>query len=301
MDTPISLALGLLAALTTSCASAQPSNQSTPQSRVIKFDKEQGSASFTHDGAEITVQSDAVPSDPYVAEYRAVVHLPGFQTIILDLGEMREGAEIGVGIGRLSSTDRIPSVIFDSFSGGAHCCAELKVVTASAGHLKTIDLPNIDGEPDHQFPKDIDGDGIRDFRRQDDAFQYQFSSGAGSYSPPQIYNIYKGTLVDVSSESGFRPLWEEFSARTKARCAVLSDSDRNGACIAYLAAEAKLGRFKQAFPVAVAMAYKAADAEYPSACRAELVNSVCPSGQKVTFATFETAARWFLKEHHYLD
>ncbi len=301
MRVSFGLAFGLLATLTTSPVIAGPSDQLEPLFRVINFDKEQGAVSFSHDGAEITVQSDAVPNDPYVAEYRAVVHLPGFQTFILDLGEMREGSEIGVGIGRLSPTDTTPSVLFDSFSGGAHCCAELKVVTASAGRLKTIDLPGIDGGPDHIFPKDIDGDGVRDFERQDDAFRYQFASGAGSFSPPQIYNIYKGTLVDVSAELGFRPLWEKFSAQTKAQCAVSSDNDRNGACIAFLAAEARLGRFENSFPLAIAMAYNGADAEFPSSCSVALADSLCPSGQEVKFATFETAARWFLKENHYLD
>ena len=65
----------------------------------------------------------------------------------------------------------------------------------------------------------LDGDGSRDFVSQDDSVLYQFGSYASSYSPPRVFNIYKGALVDVSSEPGFRVLWERFAAKTKVACA----------------------------------------------------------------------------------
>ena len=50
--------------------------------------------------------------------------------------------------------------------------------------------------------------------RQDDSFRYQFASGAGCYSPPVFYDIYKGQLIDVSDQPGFRRQWESFAAQT---------------------------------------------------------------------------------------
>ena len=293
--------IGFLALAWNTTACSQTPGASAPIVRVFDFDNQQGPATLAHDSAEVTIQADVDATDPYLADYRAIIRIEGFQSFILDIGKLNEGTTIGVGIGKLTASDKTPSILIDSFSGGAHCCALLSVVTVSAGRLKTIELPGVDGEPDHKFPADLDGDGSRDFVSQDDSFLYQFGSYASSYSPPRVFNIYKGALVDVSSEPGFRVLWERFAAKTKVACANRADTDRNGACIAYLAAEARLGRFEQAFPLVGNLAYAGPQAQYPSGCKVALVDYVCPKGQEIEFHSFGPAARWLLKSAGYIE
>ena len=74
--------------------------------------------------------------------------------------------------------------------------------------FESVDFPTRDGDTEDSFPQDIDGDEVMHFVLQDDSFRYQFASGAGSWSPPVIYNIYRGNLVNVTTQPGYRPLSE---------------------------------------------------------------------------------------------
>jgi hypothetical protein len=189
--------------------------------------------------------------------------------------------------------------LLGAFSGGAHCCATLRVITPFAGKLKVVELPAIDGGPEETFPKDINGDGVADIVRQDDSFRYKFSSGAGSFSPPVIYNIFKGQLVNVSADPSYRSLWASFAKETAQTCSDKSQTDRNGACIAYVAAGARMGDYAGYLSRAVGWAEK--DGQLPEECKVDLVDYQCPAGQEIRFFTFETAAAWFLRENGYLD
>lgn len=226
--------------------------------------------------------------------------MPGYQSIIV--AEESPGSRYSdrwVGIGKLSSSDPVPSVLLAGFTGGAHCCAWLKAIVPVAGKLKVLEFEEVDGEPDKAFPSDLDGDGTRDFLRQDDSFRYVFASGAGSFSPPVILNIYKGQIVDVSTQPGFGKIWEDFARLTRARCADRSDTDRNGACAAYAAAGARLGRFEKVIAEVDKMARDDPGMELPQGCSIPIGEGECPEDKKIIFSSFATALRWFLETHGY--
>ena len=173
----------------------------------------------------------------------------------------------------------------------------------AAGHQIVFrnEFEPIDGGPETEFPKDVDGDGTVDFIRQDDSFRYEFASGAGSYSPPRIYNVYKGQIVDATEQSAYRPIWLTFANEVRKVCSDKTNPDRNGACIALAAAGARLGNFQNSFKEAVANANKGDDALLPSSCSVELIDDLCPKGKDIRFYSFESAANWFLRQRKYVE
>jgi hypothetical protein len=286
-----------IAALLCSIASTAAVAQTT---RTLDFSKNPEPVTVASGGVEVVLQP--IKGEDDMIDMAAAIRAPGYQSVIVNQDVLAsEGYERWVGIAKLSKTDTVPSVLLTGFTGGAHCCSALKVITPVAGKLKVVEFESIDGDSMKILPTDIDGDGLVDFVRQDDSFRYQFSSGAGSYSPPIILNIYKGQLVNVSSDPAFRPIWEDFARKTRADCAERSNDDRNGACAAYVAAGARLGRFQQAMAEAEKMAFAGDKIVLPEPCEVELVNYSCPAGKKIKFYTFPTALRWLLRSKGYID
>lgn len=279
---------------------AVPSTATAQLSRTITFAETPGPATITAEGVEVTLQPMA--SDDDTIDVSAAIRVPGFQSVIVNEGFGSSAFhERWVGIGKLSVSDPAPSVLLTGFTGGAHCCATLKAIVPVAGKLKTVEFEPIDGDGGDVFPRDIDQDGIADFERQDDSFRYQFASGAGSISPPMIYNIYKGQIIDVSAQPSFRSIWETFANETRAACADQSNDDRNGACAAYVAAGARLGRYQQTLAEAEKLASEKNDIMLPQACSVATGDNQCPPGKEIKFYTFGSALRWFLKDRSYID
>lgn len=291
------IAIGPLLGLSLmACTAHSPAGGQTM--RTVNFNKTPGAVTVQGEGAEVTLQPKI--SAEAILNLSVSVRVPGFQTIIVDDGGGPASADTWVAIGKLSISDKAPSVLLEGFSGGAHCCATLTAIVPSAGRLKAITFEAVDGNGDKVFPKDLDGDGTVDFVRQDDSLFYQFASGAGSYSPPVIFNIYKGQLIDVSSQPGFQSLWLAFAKKTRATCMDKTDPDRNGACAAYVAAAARLGRFEAAMAEAIKWASPSTDF-LPEGCQVTETNGQCPNEKKIKFSSFEPALRWFLRAHGYTD
>ena len=272
---------------------------SAEASKKVNFADNPDPVTISTAGGSVTLQPIFEDADEF--EVLAAVQIIGFpQIVIKETSGSSQYFDRWAGIGLLSKADAAPSVLLQGYTGGAHCCATLQVVTPFAGRLKTLEFDPVDGGSDDTFPNDLDGDGTVDFVRQDDNFRYQFASGAGSYSPPKIYNIYKGQIVDVSGDPAFRPRWEKFAADTWRGCSDRSNEDRNGACAAFVAASARLGRFELGLKEAEAVAAKGDAMELPEDCKAALVNHVCPAGSEVKFYTFGAAIRWFLQKQGYI-
>jgi hypothetical protein len=277
------------------------STPSAPVSRTIDFSESREAVTVTGDGAEVTLRPVRDDEDKDRIDVSTAIRIPGYPVV-----NVTEGAatsvhfERWIGIGRLAASDPAPSVLLAGFSGGAHCCATLQAIVPAGGSLRVIEFEAVDGEPDGAFPRDIDGDGIADIVRQDDSFRYAFASGAGSFSPPVVYNIQRGQIVDVSTRPSFRRMWEDYARDARSVCADRSEDDRNGACAAYVAAAARLGRYPHATREIETLARSGDDITLPTGCRAALIDGACPAGHEVTFDSFPSALRWFLRTHGYI-
>lgn len=193
----------------------------------------------------------------------------------------------------------VPVLMFQSFSGGAHCCNAVKLAGFSSGKLKVVDLGSWDGD-EIEIPKDFDGDGLADFVLFDNAFLYAFASYAASYAPPKILNVQAGKVIDVSRKAGFRKLYLKFMSEAGKRCRTGSSSDeRNGACPAYVASAARIGKLEQAWGDMVAAYDPATGWDLPAGCRVRSTQG-CPPGQEIQFKSYPEALLQFLKQHGYV-
>ena len=104
-----------------------------------------------------------------------------------------------VGITRLQASDAAPSVLFEAYTGGAHCCSALFAMTPVGGDLKSIEFPSAEGELRASLPVDIDGDGIRDIVREE---EHVCKKGDCSQRTA-IYNIVGGRMLDVTADPKF--------------------------------------------------------------------------------------------------
>jgi hypothetical protein len=137
-----------------------------------------------------------------------------------------------------------PAVITSSYTGGAHCCYDIKFVEQVKGRWRTIDAGSWDGEFD-LLPADVDGDGVRDYVQKDGSFDYAFTSYAGSDGPPRIFDVINGQWRDVSNSERFRKLFEAKMASKEEAC---REHD-NGACATFVASAARIGKLTWAWQV----------------------------------------------------
>lgn len=293
-------------ALAAALAGAVPA-QAQVWEQVFPLQRMQG---FTIEGEGVTVK--VTPPPPYpddrevsdeehaatYADAKITVQFPGLPIYEAPKDEYRSSPYgISVGIGRMAPDDVSPTVLIGGYSGGMHCCATLQAISLVDGSPVSTLLPMKDGEPVDAFPADIDGDGTRDFEWIDQSLLYAFASYAGSSPVPRIYNLRRAELVDVSREPQFAPLFRTFAAKALAACRE-EDSESAGPCAAYAYAMAVQGQAEEGIRTAVALAEE--PLWYPHDCLAEYVDDRCPEGKERTFAGFEDALRWMMREHGYL-
>jgi hypothetical protein len=236
---------------------------------------------------------DALYKDPTI-----VVTFPGLPPFEVPQDASRSSVYgISVGIGRMSRDDPAPTVLISGYSGGMHCCATLQIVSLVGGAPVVDRLPPMDGEPLDRFPSDIDGDGTRDIRWNDDSLLYQFASHAGSRQVPSIYAIKDGHAVDVSREARFASVYRRFARDTLTSCRRETHGE-NGECAAYAYAMALQGQAEQGIQTAAALVKTTT--WLPSECTVALVEDQCPKGKERTFEAFEPALRWIMQKHGYL-
>ena len=111
----------------------------------------------------------------------------------------------GASIARLDGSSAFPQVIAKHFTGGAHCCTVMKVLTFIGDRWEVVNV----GEFDSDGPQiqDLNGDGSAELVGKDDSFDYAFASYAESYAPPKILRLVGSRIADVSSSSEFqRPI-----------------------------------------------------------------------------------------------
>ena len=81
---------------------------------------------------------------------------------------------------RLDPSSPLPQVVASHFTGGAHCCTVMKIVTFTDGRWRVVNVGEFNsGGPE---PEDLNGDGSAELVGKDDSFNYAFAS----YANPTI-------------------------------------------------------------------------------------------------------------------
>ena len=93
--------------------------------------------------------------------------------------------------------DAEPEIVFDLYTGGAHCCVFSVLYRYDAARNAYAGLRQDWGNEGYLF-RDLDRDGIPELRSGDDRFNYEFTFYAASFSPIQIWRYRDGELSDVT-------------------------------------------------------------------------------------------------------
>jgi hypothetical protein len=92
-------------------------------------------------------------------------------------------------------------VVFDAWTGGAHCCAEVFVATPGKGGMWQFHEAGAFGGGIGL--EDLDGDGLTEIVARDEAFQYAFGCYACSLAPLKILVFADGEIRDATREPRF--------------------------------------------------------------------------------------------------
>ena len=245
----------------------------------------------------LTMRNDVDRRDPGILRRSLVIEMPGYPPFTIDPGE-NDAYEPAVMV--VENPPGAPMILFQTFSGGAHCCTSITAIVPREGRLEAVDVYRGDGAPMERAPRDVDGDGAIDIVRHDNAFLYAFASYAESYAPPRIVNIVDGEAVDVSERPGFSSLFEEAMAEARQACPDPDGYGANGACAAYVAAAARLGRFDEAWAQMLEGYDRTSAWGLDQGCRVAEIDGECPAGEAIRFDNYPDALRNFLAEHGYI-
>ncbi len=291
------LATLIAAALAAVSASAQPPAEAPFGPDIVWTAADPQPVSARSGPFTLAVRAQADPEDPLLVGPVLRVEMAGMAPVEIVGGKPGgRSMEHRVSVGRWDA-DRA-FVYFQSYSGGAHCCNLIQMVLPEGGALRVIDLGAYDGEPVEYLPEDLDGDGALDFDFYDNRFLYAFASYAASIAPPRFLNVVDGRVVDVSARPGFRARFAEVMEEAREPCAA---PDGNGACAAFVAAAARVGRFDEAWPEMLRVHDRTSDWGLVAGCRVTLVDSLCPEGEEIRFENYPAALRHFLVETGYID
>jgi len=249
---------------------------------------------------DLTISGRPDPEYPDSVTPILRVAMPGLDPVELEGSPTSPTFEHRVTVGRWDA--QRPFVLFQSFSGGAHCCNMVQVVYPEHGRLDRVELGEWDGDYWDDLPTDRNGDGAVDFVQVDNAFLYAFTSYADSWAPPQVMNIVGGVPVDVSTDPGFRPLFEAAAVRQREACVHPQDEAvANGACAAYVASAARIGRFDAAWAEMLQAYDRNFEWTLPTGCKSALVDLQCPQGQEIEYGDYPAALRAFLVDLGYIE
>jgi hypothetical protein len=158
---------------------------------------------------------------------------------------------VSVQIAELDGSNPYPEVVVSFYTGGAHCCSDTSVITASpdGSNWTTVTLGEFDGEP--LLATDVNGDGRYEFMIRDNAFLYAFACYACSEAPLNLLAIDNGSVKDVTRETSFRPA---HAAWLKNMIGNIPEdgSDVNGFLAGYVGEKILLGEGKSAWDTMLA-------------------------------------------------
>jgi len=141
-----------------------------------------------------------------------VVYIPIF-TVLVDGEQVAElegedggfpDPPVDVQIAEIDPGKSYPEVVVSFYTGGAHCCSDTSVITASAdgASWNTVAIGQFDGGP--MLATDLDGDGSYELATSDNTFLYAFACYACSEAPLQVIAVENGAVTNVTSEPRFQ-------------------------------------------------------------------------------------------------
>jgi len=141
----------------------------------------------------------------------------------------------------LDPSNPYPEVLLSTFTGGAHCCNDTRVLTsdASGKYWREVRLGLSDGGTD--FASDPLRIGRNVIVGRDDRFLYGFGSYANSWAPARIWQLNGSKFVDVSHLPEYRPIHRKSLGNMSSWFSQRNQDEPNGFLAAYVANKSLVG------------------------------------------------------------
>ena len=278
-----------------------------PPSRVLRFNgesqRQDGRLSSGGVTAAITHRLSTNADGVQVSQPLVSVSVDG-----VSVGSIAGAEKFGGGspssllqIAELDRTNPHPEVLLSSFTGGAHCCNDIRVLTSDRDgrRWQLVTLGPFDGGP--QAATDPLKAGSFLVEGVDNRFLYQFSSYAGSLAPPRLWQLQGARFVDVTRQPEYVPLHrrrlQELAAWFREPA---GDAEVNGFLAGYAATAALVGEFPAAWQQVLARYDRRSDWGLRS-CPAGYDDQGRCRAPELVYPDFPSALSAFLVQTGYLS
>ena len=187
-------------------------------------------------------------------------------------------------------------VVFDSWTGGAHCCSEIFIASPGTGADWVFRQV---GEFDGGIKlADNDGDGVFEIVTRNDVFNYAFGCYACSVAPLKILVMENGAVRDASGDARFIDVHRDYLGEFQA--IVDKDDGRleNGFLAGWVAMKILIGEGEEAWQTMLKRHDRRDDWGLVT-CRSPEPDQSCKPENRITH-TFPEALGVFLNENGYV-
>jgi hypothetical protein len=295
MKWPGSRGWGAVAALAALIAAAAPAGAAASERAYVEIGGDRLRASMATEEMEVRLYAE--PDEVHGAEWLVPVVEVWHRGELVARERSRAGGDAAyparASLAEMDPANDTPEVVLESYTGGAHCCTEILVITKTAeGRWETIELGLFNGAG--SYVEDADNDGVYEIVTIDNAFLYAFGCYACSAAPLQILAVKDGEVRDVS----FEP---RYSRRHRKHLALIEDRlepsgpVENGILAGWVAQKAILGKGAEAW-AEMLLRYDRQEIWGLEFCRDGA--AVCPEAERI-LRPFPEVLREFLHELGY--
>ncbi|MEB3165550.1 MAG: hypothetical protein VKO65_02650 [Cyanobacteriota bacterium] len=223
-----------------------------------------------------------------------------------EVGRLKGAVKVGsnqpmalLQLAELDPANPWPEVLLSSFSGGAHCCNDTRVLTSdAAGNAwHSVALGPFNGVV--RAATDPLGLGRWVVVDADNRFLYEFSSYAGSRPPLRIWQLSGRRFEDVSHQAAFVPLHRRALGDMESWVEQPDGSEANGFLAGYVATKALVGEFDDGWRRMLGRYDRRSELGLRQ-CAAGLGSDGRCQGAEVEYATYPEALRAFLLHTGYI-
>jgi len=271
--------------------------------QILEMNADSGRRSGTLRSGPVTVQasqSRRINEDGMaVSEPLVTVSLNGQSVGQLRGAEMVGGPAAVVQLAEMDPSNPYPEVLLSSFTGGAHCCNQIQVLSsdASGSCWREVTLGPFDGGPSPA--KDPLGSGRFLIVDVDNRFLYRFDCYACSTAPTRIWQLQGTAFVDVSHRPEFVPLHRQRLRTMASWFNEKNPGSANGFLAGYVATKALVGELLDGWELMLKR-YDASSDWGLKECKGELDDRGRCRGQEIEYASFPQALRAFLVDTGYM-
>ncbi|HGY5533504.1 MAG: hypothetical protein AB8B16_04150 [Prochlorococcus sp.] len=201
--------------------------------------KKTGTITSKRVSASFSIRADIESSEHEIPVVS--VSLDGEEVGIMENPAVRGEVYAVMQIEELDRSNPYPEVLFSSFTGGAHCCGETKVLTSDpSGEIwHEVHLGSFDGGPKQATDPLENGHYV--IVSRDNRFHYQFDCYACGLAPTRIQKLKGKNIVDIGNRPEYRQIYRKHLQVIEQRFSAKEEVISNGFLAGYVAIKSRVG------------------------------------------------------------